>query len=734
MPSVGDLATTRRPLPCTQDGIDFMSSPDFAAAADAVAARRKFLKSFIAMGGCFVATAVPVGRLSAAPLPSSGGQFSFPQGVASADPQPDAIVFWTRVVSAVPAADPVRLRLQVAPDADFREVVVDTAVTARGEQDFTTRVFVDGLAPDTRYFYRFVAPDGTTSRIGRSHTAPAPEAARDLRIAVFSCQHYSDGFFSAYRRLLLDEAENGPDRAVDVVLHLGDFIYEFPEVDLYNPDGSLVRAMNSDGTQRLVPPLPSSTPARVVTKAETVADFRHLYRVYLTDPDLQDARASYPFVHLWDDHELINDCWQGFVLRQSIHQRKVNANQAWFEYIPAALTQADPGPAGENPARDFTAVQVGEGSVRNLDDHYLVRDEDNLAAIGSLTITRCLRWGRYADLFLPDQRSYRGERGVDASLLTGSMAPYPLWPMHPHVVETLNAGRQANNGNPPKTINYEGRTLANPRAGSPTGSMLGSRQKAWLKNSMRSSKARWKVLCNTTPLLRFGLDVSFRDGEPEAGLLWTDSWDGYPVERRELMNFILDEGIANVVSLGGDRHAHFAGLVFDDYDASVPRAVIPEFVGAGTSAGSRAKTHALEIKHDPQLTPLFLSIKQSDKGEYQTTPTLNAWLLFGAGAAQALHEGADDRAARAAAKTSINPHLKYADTDSYGYMVVHFGADRVVSEFVTIPEPLVDTGRTGPRVIRRVRYSVDRWESGKGPNLVRDSVEGAPPICGIRDP
>jgi alkaline phosphatase D len=251
---------------------------------------------------------------------------------------------------------------------------------------------------------------------------------------------------------------------------------------------------------------------------------------------------------------------------------------------------------------------------------------------------------------------------------------------------------------------------------------------------MRSSKARWKVLCNTTPLLRFGLDVSFRDGEPEAGLLWTDSWDGYPVERRELMNFILDEGIANVVSLGGDRHAHFAGLVFDDYDASVPRAVIPEFVGAGTSAGSRAKTHALEIKHDPQLTPLFLSIKQSDKGEYQTTPTLNAWLLFGAGAAQALHEGADDRAARAAAKTSINPHLKYADTDSYGYMVVHFGADRVVSEFVTIPEPLVDTGRTGPRVIRRVRYSVDRWESGKGPNLVRDSVEGAPPICGIRDP
>ena len=245
-----------------------MSNPDFAATVDAVEARRKFPKSFLAMGGCFVATAVTSGSLSAAPLPASRGKFSFPQGVASADPQPDAIVFWTRVVSAVGATDPVRLRLQVATGADFRELVVDTEITVREEQDFTTRVFVDGLAADTRYFYRFVAPDGTASRVGRSHTAPAPEAARDLRIAVFSCQHYSDGFFSAYRRLLLDEAENGP-----------------------------------------------------------------------------------PFVHLWDDHELINDCWQGFVLRQSIHQRKVNANQAWFEYIPAALTQADPGRAGPRVTR-----------------------------------------------------------------------------------------------------------------------------------------------------------------------------------------------------------------------------------------------------------------------------------------------------------------------------------------------------------------------------------------------
>lgn len=691
------------------------------------------MQHFLAMGGCFAATAsLDVGELIAA-TPRTQSIYAFPQGVASADPQADAIMFWTRIVGDGAAVPRIALRLQISTDAQFRGGVVDSEIAAKVEDDFTVRVFVDGLKPDTRYHYRFLAPDGTPSRVGRTRTAPAPGAKTPLNIAVFSCQHYSDGFFSTYRRLLLDDAAAPANQKLDVILHLGDFIYEFPEVDLYQADGSLVRALNPDGSQRLVPPLPSSTAEKPVRLAETVEDFRHLYRTYLTDPDLQDARAAHPFVYVWDDHELVNDCWQGFVLKKSIHQRRINANQAWFEFMPAALTRAAAGPAGQNPAKDFVPTKVNDGPIADLDDHYLVREPGNLSAIRSVTVIRSLRWGALADLMLPDQRSYRGERGVDSSLLTGSLAPYPLWPMHPQTVETLNAGRFANNGKPPETVEYEGRQLPNPRKQAPLGSMLGREQKEWLKKSLTASTATWKILGNSTPLLRFGLDVSFRPGEPEAGLLWTDSWDGYPVERKELMSFIRDEGIANVVSLAGDRHAHFAGLIFDDFEAKQPRPIIPEFAGASTSAGCRAKVHSLEIQHDPELTPLFLSIKKTGTDEALMIPTLNAWLLHGGASAKALHETGNADTVRKLANPRINPHLYYADTDAYGYLIARFTAERLETEFVTIPEPLLDPGAQGPKVLRRVRYTVNRWSSKEEPKLSKAEISGEPPLFGIRE-
>ena len=77
----------------------------------------------------------------------------------------------------------------------------------------------------------------------------------------------------------------------------------------------------------------------------TVEGYRAVYKGYLADPDLQDARARWPFVCIWDNHEF---SWQG---RQSIVQAggppqpgqtvKVAANQAWFEYIPARVQAAE---------------------------------------------------------------------------------------------------------------------------------------------------------------------------------------------------------------------------------------------------------------------------------------------------------------------------------------------------------------------------------------------------------
>src|SRR5678815_4641233 len=111
----------------------------------------------------------------------------------------------------------------------------------------------------------------------------------------------------------------------------------------------------------------------------TLDDYRALYRGYLQDPDLQDARARWPFVCMWDNHEF---SWRG---RQSIVQAggppqpgqtvKVAANQAWFEYIPARVKA----PSGSLDT--FGALAVKNVAIEKWDDSGLGIEPNNLTAI-----------------------------------------------------------------------------------------------------------------------------------------------------------------------------------------------------------------------------------------------------------------------------------------------------------------------------------------------------------------
>jgi alkaline phosphatase D len=143
----------------------------------------------------------------------------------------------------------------------------------------------------------------------------------------------------------------------------------------------------------------------------TVDDYRALYRAYLEDPDLQDARARWPFVCMWDNHEF---SWRGW---QSIRKfdgprpgqtRKVAANQAWFEYQPARVVAS-----GGDPRTQFTAPTVADVPVESFDDRGLGQEPNNLAAIRSLVIYRSLRWGKHLDLILTDNRSFAMESAMD---------------------------------------------------------------------------------------------------------------------------------------------------------------------------------------------------------------------------------------------------------------------------------------------------------------------------------
>ena len=277
--------------------------------------RREFLKLFGATAGCFVANAaaapfVPaLGTARAAP-----GAFHFPQGLASGDPQPDAVVLWTRVEAldpeaALPSGD-IDLYVQVAEDQSFERVVAEQAVRAGAASDHTVRIFVQGLAPDTTYFYRFHAGSDQSPYPGRTRTAPLPGTERKVRFAAISCQNYEQGYYGALRRMVNDDTAASPEEQIDFVLHLGDFIYErtgdVPETM------SPVRVIGPlpDGSEPWEPDGTHQHWQKGGQAAVTLADYRHLYKSYLTDPDLQAARARFPFVHTWDDHEFTNDAWE----------------------------------------------------------------------------------------------------------------------------------------------------------------------------------------------------------------------------------------------------------------------------------------------------------------------------------------------------------------------------------------------------------------------------------------
>ena len=165
--------------------------------------RRRFLQSLGA------AAALPhVGKLRAETYP-------FSLGVASGYPSPSSIALWTRLIGVNPL--PIRVRWELAADEAFKSVVRYGEETALPEWAHSVHLEVEGLEPERWYWYRFAAGDAQ-SRIGRTRTAPLATALPDrLRFAFASCQHYEQGLFTAYEHMARED--------LDLVLHLGDYIY-----------------------------------------------------------------------------------------------------------------------------------------------------------------------------------------------------------------------------------------------------------------------------------------------------------------------------------------------------------------------------------------------------------------------------------------------------------------------------------------------------------------------------
>jgi alkaline phosphatase D len=316
----------------------------------------------------------------------------------------------------------------------------------------------------------------------------------------------------------------------------------------------------------------------------TLDDYRARYASYRSDPDLRAAHAAHPFVVTPDDHEVANNSWAG-----------------------GAENHQDDGASGEELALDYRDRRAH--AFQAYDEWLPLRLPAGRDG-ADMRVHRRLAFGDLVDLLVLDSRQFRAQE-------TDNPLPVPA----------------------PQT---------NPDNADPDRAYLGAAQKAWLREELVASRARWRILGNQAMLAQFtyGIwpdEVSTAIGgligmPPDGYTVNGDQWDGYQAEQRELLAFLRDEQVANVVVCTGDIHMSFANEVYvDEGRFGIDAPVAAEFVGP--------------------------SISSTNFDESISAPPRTASLAF-------------EQAVKAS-----NPHIRWVEMDSNGYVVVRASADEMVGEW-----------------------------------------------------
>jgi alkaline phosphatase D len=460
--------------------------------------RRNFLRGG-ALGALAFAGVLPnrAGGLAQAALP-------FPLGVASGDPTHQSVTLWTRLArdalngAAMPAV-PLEVEWIVATDDRLENIVRRGSTLALPEDAHTVHVEVSGLAADRWYWYRFKS-GADLSPIGRTRTFPAPGSSpRALRFAFVSCQNWESGYYNAWQMLAQED--------IDFVIHLGDYIYEV--------EASIT------GVRRHAP----------TSETKTLDEYRTRYAQYKSDQHLQAAHALFPFILIWDDHE-VEDNYAGAVSEKNrddnpdnnvpageFRARRANAYKAYFEHLPL------------NPS---------------------LRPEGDKAAL-----FRRFDWGDLAQFHLLDTRQYRSNQPCG-----GEKDKIP--PIGDDIVVACGEELQT------------------------SATMTGVEQERWLIDGLARSQARWNVLAQQVMMA----SVDFGPGVEQAYSRFkgqqvrnVDTWDGYVAARNRLLGSIADNNVENLIVLTGDTHSSWvADLKADFADPNAPT-IGTEFVGPSISSG-----------------------------------------------------------------------------------------------------------------------------------------------------
>ena len=420
-------------------------------------------------------------------VPSERERPSMPSGVMSGDVTDRRAMIWSR------ADRPSRMIVDVATTESMRDARRVVGPLALAGSDFTARLDLRGLAPGQTHFYsvRFQSLADPKSfsepTLGRLRT-PALQP-RDA-VFAFSGDEAGQGWG-------IDEARGGY-RTYDIMrrfepdffIHSGDQIYADVEIvpELTLDDGTTWRNV--------------VTPAKSKV-AETLDDFRGNFAYNLLDRNKRAFCAEVPMLVQWDDHEVRNNWYPGERIgpeearyrERELSRLAMSAKRAMLEYNAMRLDRADPD-----------------------------------------RIYRAFRMGPLLDVFMLDERSYRGVNSPNRQPAPG-----------------------------------------------PDAAFLGPPQMRWLKQALLASRAAWKVIASDMPLSI----VVTKGPEMEA---WSNGDDGAPsgreLEVAELLRFIKDRNIANVVWVTADVHYAQATHYRPELAAIGDFKPFWEFVGGPLHAGT----------------------------------------------------------------------------------------------------------------------------------------------------
>ncbi len=451
--------------------------------------------------GLIVATGATACASSGEPSAAATSGPVFRHGVASGDPQAESIVLWTRLTTE---ASEVHVSWTLARDPDFTEVLQTGALKARPDGDHTVKALVTNLVPGEVYFYRFEAL-GETSLTGRTRTLPMGRLER-LGVAVVSCSNYAFGHFNAYDAI-------AKDMSVDIVLHTGDYIYEYGAGEWGDDVGGALG-------RRHQPP----------NETVTLSDYRVRHGQYRSDPGALAMFAAHPFIACWDDHEVTNNPWTDGAQNHQLdtegdyHARRAAALQAYYEWLPVR----DAGMPGGSASREefWRTYSFGDlATLVTLESRHTGRSEQ----VSYREHFDRIRTLEDRDDFMRDVIG-----APDRRMLSPGMEAH------------LDAGLRRS-----VAIGQPWRLIGN---ASPIARML-----------VPSAIAE-----EVDPARRTGFDPQ---AAPGPDLLWTarwnlpfytDTWDGYPAAREALYRLAQAAGAQDLIFLTGDSHSFWMNELFDE--------------------------------------------------------------------------------------------------------------------------------------------------------------------------